>query len=85
MSRSSFYETEKRFIQNGLPGLLFFSDSSKQYPDLEQLSLLAKKIAHHSHTRQSIVSLRQHQLLKSSARRNWFQKFYGLMAMEFLI
>ena len=43
MSRSSFYETEKRFVQNGLPGLLFFSDSSKQYPDLEQLSLLAKK------------------------------------------
>ena len=43
ISRSCFYEMEKRFIQNGLPGLLFFSDSCKQYPDLEQLSLLAKK------------------------------------------
>ena len=43
MSRSSFYETEKRFIKNGMPGLLFFSDSCKQYPDLEQLSLLVKK------------------------------------------
>ena len=43
LSRSSFYETEKCFIKNGLPGLLFFSDSCKQYPDLEQLSLLVKK------------------------------------------
>ncbi len=41
--RSSFHEAEKSFIQYGLPGLLSFSDSSKQFPDLEQLSLLVKK------------------------------------------
>lgn len=42
VSRSSFYELEKRFVNYGLPGLLFFSDSSRQHPDLEQLCLLAK-------------------------------------------
>ncbi len=42
VSRSSFYEWEKRFVNYGLPGLLFFSDSSRQHPDLEQLCLLAK-------------------------------------------
>ncbi|RLC25868.1 MAG: hypothetical protein DRH21_03430 [Deltaproteobacteria bacterium] len=41
--RFSFHEAEKSFIQYGLPGLLSFSDSSKQFPDLEQLSLLVKK------------------------------------------
>ena len=43
VSRSSFYQWEKRFVKYGLPGLLFFSDSSRQYPDLEQLCLLAKQ------------------------------------------
>ena len=42
ISRSSFYELEKRFVNYGLPGLLSFSDSSRQHPDLEQLCLLAK-------------------------------------------
>lgn len=41
--RSSFHEAEKSFIQYGLPGLLSFSNNSKQFPDLEQLSLLVKK------------------------------------------
>jgi len=43
ISRSFFYELEKRFINFGSPGLLFFSDSSRQHPDLEQLSLLVKQ------------------------------------------
>jgi transposase len=43
ISRSSFYEIEKRFINYGLPGLFTFSESCQQYPDLEQLSLLIKK------------------------------------------
>lgn len=42
ISRSSFYELEKRFVIFGLPGLLSFSDSFRQHPDLEQLCLLAK-------------------------------------------
>jgi len=42
ISRSFFYELETRFVQYGLPGLLFFSNNSKQHPDLEQLSLLIK-------------------------------------------
>jgi len=42
VSRSFFYELEKRFVNYGLPGVLFFSDSSRQHPDLEHLCLLAK-------------------------------------------
>lgn len=43
ISRSFFYEIEKKFTDYGLPGLLTFSDSCQQYPDLEQLALLLKK------------------------------------------
>ena len=47
IQKSFYYELEKRFINYGFPGLLFFSDSSKQYPDLEQLALLVKKSRPH--------------------------------------
>jgi transposase len=43
ISKSSFYEIEKRFIVNGLAGLFPFSNSCQQHPDLEQLTLLIKK------------------------------------------
>ena len=43
ISRSFYYELERRFIMFGFPGLLFFADSSDQYHDLEQLTLLIKK------------------------------------------
>ncbi|KPA15653.1 hypothetical protein MHK_004137 [Candidatus Magnetomorum sp. HK-1] len=43
ISRSSFYETEKRFLTYGLLGLFSFSESCQQHPDLEQLTLLIKK------------------------------------------
>ena len=43
ISRSFFYELEKRFIAYGFAGLLFFTDSSRQYQDLEQLTLTIKK------------------------------------------
>ncbi len=43
ISRSFYYELEKRFITYGFAGLLFFTDSSRQYQDLEQLTLMIKK------------------------------------------
>ncbi|ETR67772.1 MAG: transposase [Candidatus Magnetoglobus multicellularis str. Araruama] len=43
ISKSSYYEIEKRFIANGLPGLFSFSNSCQQHLDLEQLALLIKK------------------------------------------
>ena len=47
ISKSSFYEIERRFIVNGLPGLFPFANSCQQYPDLEQLALLIKKARPH--------------------------------------
>jgi hypothetical protein len=43
ISKSSYYEIEKRFIANGLPGLFLFLNSCQQHLDLEQLALLIKK------------------------------------------
>ena len=45
--KSVYYELENRFIIYGFSGLLFFSDNSKQYPDLEQLALLIRKSRPH--------------------------------------
>ncbi len=43
ISRSSFYEFEKRFTKYGLLGLFSFNENCKQDSDLEQLTLLIKK------------------------------------------
>ena len=42
ITRSVYYDLDKRFVTYGFPGLLFFSDTSNQYQDLEQLTLLIK-------------------------------------------
>ena len=47
IQKSFYYELEKRFTAYGFSGLLFFSDSSKQHSDLEQLALLIRKSRPH--------------------------------------
>jgi len=47
IQKSFYYELENRFIIYGFSGLLFFSDNSKQYLDLEQLALLIRKSRPH--------------------------------------
>lgn len=43
ITRSSYYQIERRFIQFGLPGILSFPYVAKQDNDLEDLVLLVKK------------------------------------------
>lgn len=43
LSRSTYYELEKRFVELGLPGLFILPAEAEQLPDLEELVLIANK------------------------------------------
>jgi len=43
ISKSLYYECEKKFLENGTSAIFSLPRSAKQFPDIEALTLLAKK------------------------------------------